>query len=99
VTCLTMNYLFFSLQRSNRLDGNLESLFRRFWNRYLTKSGDMEMLQVVAPFFAFRGLVMAHPTWYPKLTKDVRQKLFNFIVAVLKEDVFDPGKVNLYCGA
>ena len=99
VTCLTMNYLFFSLQRSDRLDGNLESLFRRFWNRYLAKSGDMEMLQVVAPFFAFRGLVMAHPTWYPNLAKDVRQKLFNFIVAVLKEDVFDPEKVNQYCEA
>ena len=28
VTCLTMNYLFFSLQRSGRLDGNFESLFR-----------------------------------------------------------------------
>jgi streptomycin 6-kinase len=99
VTCLTMNYLFFSLQRSDRLDSNLESLFQRFWNRYLTKSGDMEMRQVVAPFFAFRGLVMAHPTWYPNLAKDVRQKLFNFIGAVLKEDIFDPEKVNLYCEA
>jgi aminoglycoside phosphotransferase (APT) family kinase protein len=99
VTCLTMNYLFFSLQRSGRLDGNLESLFRRFWNRYLAKSGDQEMLQVVAPFFAFRGLVMAHPVWYPHLPRDVRQKLFNFIEAVLKEDVFDPCKVNPYCEA
>ena len=41
VTCLTMNYLFFSLQRSGRLDGNFESLFRRFWDRYLAKSGDI----------------------------------------------------------
>lgn len=99
VTCLTMNYLFFSLQRSGRLDGNLDSLFRRFWERYLTKSGDVEMLHVVAPFFAFRGLVMAHPVWYPKLAKDVRKKLFNFIQAVLNEDIFDPGKVNQYCQA
>ncbi len=99
VTCLTMNYLFFSLQRSGRLDGNLDSLFRRFWERYLTKSGDVEMLHVVAPFFAFRGLGMAHPVWYPKLAKDVRKKLFNFIQAVLNEDIFDPGKVNEYCQA
>jgi aminoglycoside phosphotransferase (APT) family kinase protein len=97
VTCLTMNYLFFSLQRSGRLDGNLEKLFRRFWERYLKNSGDAEMLHAAAPFFAFRGLVMAHPIWYPKLAKDVRQKLFNFIVAVLKENVFDPDKVNQYC--
>jgi hypothetical protein len=97
VTCLTMNYLFFSLQRSGRLDGNLETLFRRFWERYLTKSGDSEMLQVVAPFFAFRGLVMAHPMWYPNLSKDVRHKLLNFIQAVLQENLFNPDEVNSYC--
>jgi hypothetical protein len=99
VSCLTMNYIFFSLQRSGRLDGNFESLFRRFWDRYLAKSGDLELLSVVAPFFAFRGLVMAHPVWYPNLTKDVRQKLFDFIEAVLEQKCFDPSEVNRYCGA
>jgi hypothetical protein len=57
------------------------------------------MLQVVAPFFAFRGLVMAHPIWYPNLDGNVRQKLFNFIQAVLSEDVFNPDEVNQYCAA
>jgi hypothetical protein len=99
VTCLTMNYFFFSLQRSGRLEGNFESLFRRFWDRYLTGSQDAEMLRVAAPFFAFRGLVMAHPVWYPNLAKDVRRKLFNFMQAVLKEDAFNPDEVNRYCGA
>jgi hypothetical protein len=94
-----MNYLFFSLQRSGRLDGNLESLFRRFWQRYLERSGVIEMLQVVAPFFAFRGLVMAHPIWYPNLAGDVRQKLFNFIHAVLDDEVFNPDEVNRYCAS
>jgi aminoglycoside phosphotransferase (APT) family kinase protein len=99
VTCLTMNYLFFCLQRSGRLEGNLESLFRRFWQRYLERSGDIEILQVVAPFFAFRGLVMAHPIWYPNLARDVRQKLVNFVQAVLNEDTFNPDEVNRYCAA
>jgi streptomycin 6-kinase len=97
VSCLTMNYLFFSLQRSGRLDANFESLFVRFWERYLNLTGDREMLEVVAPFFAFRGLVMAHPVWYPGLSRDVRNKLFNFIVAVLKADRFDPKRANQYC--
>jgi len=87
------------LQRAGRLEGGLEALFRRFWDRYLKQSGDLEMLQVVAPFFAFRGLVMAHPVWYPNLTKDVRQKLFNFIQSVLEDDTFSPEKVNEYCKA
>jgi len=99
VTCLTMNYLFFSLQRSGRLEGPFETLFRRFWDRYLAKSGDREMLEVAAPFFAFRGLVMASPLWYPTLPEEVRRKLFAFMRRVLDTEVFDPDRVNAYCEA
>jgi hypothetical protein len=98
VSSLTMNYLFFSLQRSGRLEGALESLFLRFWQRYLERSGDREMLRVVAPFLAFRGLVMASPLWYPTLPDTVRQRILAFILAVLKSDSFDPQKANSYCG-
>ncbi len=99
VTCLTSNYLFFSLQRSGRLEGIFETLFRRFWNRYLEKTCDQEMLSVAAPFFAFRGLVMASPVWYPHLEEQVRRKLLNFILRVLEADRFDAAQVNTYCGA
>jgi aminoglycoside phosphotransferase (APT) family kinase protein len=97
VTCLTMNYLFFSLQRSGRLEGNFESLFMRFWERYLKESGDSEILRAAAPFFAFRGLVMANPIWYPSLPDSVRQQLFRFMRAVLSEDCFNPDEVHRYC--
>jgi hypothetical protein len=99
VTCLTGNYLFFSLQRSGRLEGLFEKLFRRFWDRYLERTGDREMLRVAAPFFAFRGLVMASPVWYPSLDETVRERLLNFIVSVLDADCFDPALANKYCGA
>lgn len=98
VTSITGNYLFCSLQQSGRLAGSFETLFRRFWDRYLEKTGDREMLQVAAPFFAFRGLVMASPVWYPTLDEDVRRKLFSFIGEVLDAEIFDPGRVNGYCG-
>ncbi len=98
VTSLTLNYLFFSLQRSGKLEGGFETLFLRFWQRYLEKSGDPEILNVVAPFFAFRGLVMASPLWYPTLSDAVRQSMLSFIVAVLEDGRFDPQKANSYCG-
>ena len=98
VASLTMNYLFFSLQRSGRLEGALESLFLRFWSHYLEASGDQEMLEVVGPFLAFRGLVLASPVWYPGLPDSVRQLLLAFILAVLEARRFDPQKVNSYCG-
>lgn len=99
VACLTMNYLFFGLQRSGQLDGGLGTLFQRFWDRYLERTGDREMLQVVAPFFAFRGLVMASPLWYPRLSEGVRRKLCAFMQATLERDVFDPGQANAYLEA
>lgn len=99
VTCLTINYLFFSLQRSGRLEGGFEKLFRRFWDRYLERSGDQELLRVAPPYFAFRGLVIASPVWYPDLPDDVRRKILAFILAVLESGKFDPAEVNRYCGA
>lgn len=97
VVCLTMNYLFFSLQHSGRLAGWFEDLFERFWNRYLERTGDREILTVAAPYFAFRGLVMASPVWYPDLTPEVRAMLLRFIRSVLGARSFDPSRVNEYC--
>jgi aminoglycoside phosphotransferase (APT) family kinase protein len=98
VACLTLNYAFFSLQRAGSLEGPFEYLFRRFWDRYLERSGDREMLRVIAPYYAFRALVMASPLWYPNLAESVRAKLLTFTTAILNSDSFEPGEVNLYCG-
>ncbi len=96
VTALTGNYLFASLQARGRLEGPLETLFRRFWERYIDKTGDPEILSVAAPFFAFRCLVMASPLWYPSLEESVRRKLFSFLLAVLAAPRFEPDRVNGY---
>ncbi len=98
VACLTINYVFFSLERGGKLEGAFERLFRAFWDRYLEKSGDREMPEVVAPFYVFRALVLANPVWYPNLAEKVRRQLFAFSLAVLSEDRFDPAEVNRYCG-
>ena len=97
VTCLALNYLFFSLQRSGRLEGAFERLWRRFWERYLERSGDRELLEVAAPFLAFRGLVMANPVWYPALELGVREKMLAFVRHVLETPRFDPARANEYC--
>lgn len=97
VACLTINFLFFSLERSGRLEGAFEELFRRFWVRYLESSSDWEMAEVVAPFFVFRALVLANPVWYPRLADSVRRQLFRFSLAILNEERFDPAEVNRYC--
>jgi len=54
---------------------------------------------VIPPFYAFRGLVIASPIWYPHLELEVRTKLFNFIKNVLEVERFDPTRVNEYLEA
>jgi hypothetical protein len=98
VTAMTINYLFFSLCRWGSLRGPYETLFRLFWDRYVEKSRDAGVLGTSAPFFAFRGLVIASPRWYPRLSLDVRRKIFRFVENVLDVSRFDPAQVNGYCG-
>lgn len=94
VTCLAMNYLFFSLQRCGHLAGDLRELWLRFWARYLERTGDRELLEVTAPFFAFRALVMANPLWYPTLAPKLRDTLLRFAEHVLAAERFAPERVD-----
>jgi hypothetical protein len=96
LTALSINYVFFSLQHHGKLTAAYEPLFRTFWDTYLEKTGDQEVLKVVQPFFAWRGLVVASPVWYPNLAPQVRAAVFQFIGALLAADKFDPAKVNGY---
>jgi hypothetical protein len=93
---MSINYLFFSLQRSGRFEGSLESMFRIFWDTYLDRTGDDGMLEVIAPFYAWRGLVIASPVWYPGLPADVRGTIFRFIENVLASPRFSPGDIRRY---
>ena len=98
VTAMTINYVFYSLQNHGELAGVFERLWRLFWENYLRKTGDREILEVVQPFYAWRGLVVASPVWYPNLSRDVRVKLFNFIRNVLRCEKFELSEVNSYIG-
>jgi len=54
------------------------------------------MLEVAAPFLAWRGLVIASPVWYPHLPPGIRRSIFTFIENVLAAERFDPADVNRY---
>jgi hypothetical protein len=97
VTAMTINYLLNSLIRWGRLQGPFELLFRLFWDTYVDASRDKDVTTCAAPFFAFRGLVLASPVWYPKLPLEVRRSIFRFIENVLDAPRFDPSRVNEYC--
>lgn len=98
VSCLAINYLFFSLQRSRTLADPFLSLWQRFWQTYLDTTGDTELLQASIPFFVWRALVLASPVWY-NTPDDVRRTLLQLIESILREDSFDPDQVVRYMTA
>ena len=93
---MASNYLQWSLYDHDGLAGPFEELYRKLFETYLFKTGDEEALKVMAPFFVFRGLVIASPEWYPDHPSEVRRRLFNLVVNVLEDDVFDWRNVNDY---
>lgn len=79
VACLTINYLFF----------NRPALWDAFWRVYL--AGDTcDVLAAVAPFYAWRALVLASPIWYPHLSADDRDRILGFAERALAAERFDP---------
>ncbi|MDQ7031139.1 MAG: aminoglycoside phosphotransferase family protein [Desulfonauticus sp.] len=96
VSTMSCNYLLFGLYEEPRLTGNFEKLYLTFWDEYLSLTNDKEILKVIAPFYVFRGLVIASPEWYPNHPKAVREGLFRFLKNVLDEDVFDYANINKY---
>lgn len=96
VSSMIINYLFLSLQAFGKLEGPFETLYQIFWKTYVGGTRDIQMKNVMQPFLAWRGLVLANPIWYPRLEQSVRKKLFRFIERVLESNTFDPDRVNDY---
>jgi hypothetical protein len=96
ITALAINYIFFSIQNFGDIRGAYLEGLQLFFNEYITASADAKITEVVAPFFAFRGAVVANPVFYPGLTSDQRKLIFNFVHNVLDDDVFRIDSVNDY---
>lgn len=98
VSCMAINYLFFSLQRSGTLASPFTELWQAFWQTYLHESGDDQLLTVVQPFLVWRALVLGSPLWY-QVDDGVRRTLYRFIDRVLETRYFDPQQISTYLGA
>ena len=96
VTALTINYIFFSVKNHGDVRGAYLEGLNLFFDKYIKVSGDIEITEVVAPFFAFRGAVVANPVFYPELTLEQRRLIFKFVNNVLDDDRFKLEKINDY---
>jgi hypothetical protein len=54
------------------------------------------VLEVIAPFLAWRSLVVASPVWYPNISNDARHTLLRFAELGLMRSRFDPSDVESF---
>ncbi len=99
VSCLSINFLLFSLERFGRLKGAFAELHDLFWERYLGLRPDEEIFSVIQPWLAWRALVLASPLWHPKLAGETRVTTLRFARRVLAADRFDIRRINDYLEA
>jgi aminoglycoside phosphotransferase family enzyme len=96
VTTLAINYIWFAVMQSGGFDGPFAKLFTAFWNNYFKKTRDRNIARTAGIFFAFRGVVVAHPVFYSMQSDGVRRKMIRFVNNVLKDSSFDPKKIKKY---
>jgi len=96
VTAMTINYIFFSIMNHGDVRGAYLDGLRFFFHEYIRESRDEEITAVAAPFFAFRGAVVANPVFYPEVTDKQRNSILLFINNILNDEMFDVEQVNNY---
>lgn len=90
VACLAINLLFFGLEHRERWEGGLGRMWDAFFEAYAATRRDDELFAVIAPFFAWRGLVVTSPAWYPGMGAADRDRILGFVERALASERFDP---------
>ncbi len=94
--CMATNYILFGLYGDGSISEDFRTLYMTLFDKYLELTGDKEILEVMGPFFVFRGLVIASPVWYPDHPDRVRESLLRFMENVLEDEVFDYVRFERY---
>jgi aminoglycoside phosphotransferase (APT) family kinase protein len=90
VTALAVNYVLFGLEAPRAWHPGFARLWRRFWDVYLDAPGAGEVLTTLAPWLAWRALVLACPRFYPALAAAGRDALLGLAERALDAAAFDP---------
>jgi len=90
VTAMAVNFVFFAAARPASWERGTGPLWWLFWATYLEESGDGELLEVLAPWLAWRCLVVASPRFYPQLPAEARDRLLRLAERALSSAAFDP---------
>jgi len=92
---LSINYPFFALMHPGTWTEGFRPLWRSFWSTYLaTATGSSDLFEAIAPFWAWRTLVLASPVWYPDIDPGARECLLALAERILDAEAFAPEMVE-----
>jgi Ser/Thr protein kinase RdoA (MazF antagonist) len=98
LAAMSINYIFFSLQNHRLFHGALREIWNVFWHTYLSETEDLQVLDVIAPFFVWRCLVLASPVWYPNIPNALRDRLLQYAERLLENEPFHPDRIDELLG-
>jgi hypothetical protein len=90
VAAMLINYLFHGMRTPTAWSTGFGALFRSFVAEY----GAPDVFDRIAPFFAWRALVLSSPAWYPDVAPEIRHALLESAVAWLEGAPFEPASVD-----
>jgi hypothetical protein len=90
VAALALNYVFFASDHPERWRHCFSPLWHAFFRTYLELTEDRELLACLAPFLAWRALVVCCPKFYPGLSARARDTVLRLAEKALSGPRFEP---------
>ncbi len=103
LTAFSINFIFYSLKERGEFSGAAKEGFDLFWNNYLSKTNDTELVNLAPPFFALRAMVVANPIFYSddffgstENAHKIRRSLFNFALQMVQDGKCKLDQIETY---
>ena len=93
LAAMSINFYFGGLRAPGAWSAGHGALFHAFFESYRERA-DASAFDAMAPFLAWRALVVASPAWYPDIAPVVRRALLTSAIAWLEAERFDPATVD-----
>jgi len=94
LAAMSVNFLFGGVRHPEAWSEGFGPLWRAFFAEYFERAPDDGVLEHMAPFVAWRALVLASPAWYPDISDAVRTTLLAAAVHWLEGAAFDPETIE-----
>lgn len=103
LAALSINFVFLSIVYFKKFAEPFKKLADIFFREYFKALPDKRMAEVVQPYFAFRAVIVANPSFYPdnffgskKGAGFVRRKMIKFALNILSAKKVNFGKLGDY---